>query len=285
MLKQLQASLVVAGFVLAGASTASAQAGQILSGEAAVDRTTDPTESPAAIQTPTPATAVPDTLRHRLTFYFLWGPDNSFSGEMIKASSGVSPAGVPINFSETSYDDVYGRMGLLKFGVGYRISPRSEAQVNLVFERSGGQPVTVGTVGTDNVPVTATFEDYAYWGVEGGQRFFFSKVRLTPYVGYTLGINRFTHANASFAAPATATQPGIVVNNETFFDSSWAFSLAPLGGVLVGVGPVEVMGEVAFRYMGGLSDVDVLSGAGLKDINSDSSRWSFPILFGARLRF
>ena len=300
MLKQVQISLVVIGSVLIGTSTASAQAGQIdrdqitlreaaeaavYTGEAAVDRIADPTESPAAVQVPTPATAVPDTLRHRLTFYFLWGPDNSFSGEMIKASSGVSPQGVPINFSETTYDDVYGRMGLLKFGVGYRTSPRSEAQVNLVFERSGGQPVTVGTVGTDNVPVVGTFEDYAYWGIEGGQRFFFSRVRLTPYAGYTLGINRFTHANASFSAPATPTQPGLAVNDATFFDSSWAFSLAPIGGVLVGLGPVEVMGEVAFRYMGGLSDVDVLSGAGLKDINSDSSRWSFPILFGARLRF
>jgi hypothetical protein len=45
------------------------------------------------------------------------------------------------------------------------------------------------------------------------------------------------------------------------------------------------MGEVEFRYMGGLSDVDPLSEAGLRDINSESSRWSFPILFGARVRF
>ena len=45
------------------------------------------------------------------------------------------------------------------------------------------------------------------------------------------------------------------------------------------------MGEVEFRYIGGLSDVDPLSEAGLRDINSESSRWSFPILFGARVRF
>ena len=300
MLKQVQIALVVIGSVLIGTSTASAQAGQIdrdqitlreaveaanFTGEAAVDRSSDPTESPAADQVPTPATTTADTLRHRLTFSFLWGPDNSFSGQMIKPSSGVSPTGVPINFDETTYDDVYGRMGLMKFGVGYRTSPRSEAMANLVFERSGAQPVTVGTVGTDNVPVSATFDDYAYWGVEGGQRFFFSRVRLTPYVGYTVGLNRLTHADASFAAPATPTQPGLAVNDAIFFDSSWAWSVAPIGGILVGLGPFEVMGEVAFRYMGGLSDVDVLSGAGLKDINSDSGRWSFPILFGGRIRF
>jgi hypothetical protein len=37
--------------------------------------------------------------------------------------------------------------------------------------------------------------------------------------------------------------------------------------------------------MGGLSDVDPLSQVGLKDINSESSRWSIPFLFGARVRF
>jgi hypothetical protein len=45
------------------------------------------------------------------------------------------------------------------------------------------------------------------------------------------------------------------------------------------------MGQVELRYMGGLSDVDPLSEAGLKDINSESSRWSVPILVGARIRF
>jgi hypothetical protein len=37
--------------------------------------------------------------------------------------------------------------------------------------------------------------------------------------------------------------------------------------------------------MGGLSDVDPLSEAGLRDINSESSRWSIPIMIGARIRF
>jgi hypothetical protein len=37
--------------------------------------------------------------------------------------------------------------------------------------------------------------------------------------------------------------------------------------------------------MGGLSDVDWLVEEGLRDVNSESSRWSLPILFGARIRF
>jgi len=36
--------------------------------------------------------------------------------------------------------------------------------------------------------------------------------------------------------------------------------------------------------MGGLSDVDWLV-EGLRDVNSESSRWSIPFLIGARIRF
>jgi hypothetical protein len=55
--------------------------------------------------------------------------------------------------------------------------------------------------------------------------------------------------------------------------------------VLIGVGPIEVMGEVPLRFVGGLSDVDWLVEEGLRDINDESSRWSIPLLVGARIRF
>ena len=228
----------------------------------------------------------PDALRHRFTISVLWGPDNSFSGNLIKAGSGTLQ-GVPLVFDDTSYDDVYGRMSLFKIGVGYRTSARSEAVFNWVISRSSSEAASVGNVGTAAAPVVAVFDDYNYWGFEGGQRFYFSRVRFTPYVGYTVGINRFDAINATFAVPAVGTQPGIVINDGQFFDSSWAFSFGPTGGVLIGLGalPVEVMAEISLRYVGGLSDVDPLSEAGLRDINSESGRWSIPILFGGRIRF
>jgi hypothetical protein len=67
----------------------------------------------------------------------------------------------------------------------------------------------------------------------------------------------------------------------------WPFtlSLGPTGGFLIGVGPIEVMGEVQARYIGGLSDVDWFVEEGLRDVNSDSGRWSLPLLFGVRIRF
>ena len=222
--------------------------------------------------------------RHRLTVSFLWGPDNSISGKVIKAGSGTFQ-NIPLNFNETSYDDVYGRMDLFKIGVGYRTNPRVETTVHLVFSGSSSELVQVGTVGAANAPLFAKFDDYSYWGIEGGQRFYFARVRFTPFVGYFVGINRLDQINGNFTAAAAGSQAALTIDNGQFFDKSWALSFGPTGGVLIGLGPIEVMGEVEFRYMGGLSDVDPLSEAGLSDINSESSRWSFPILVGARVRF
>ena len=45
------------------------------------------------------------------------------------------------------------------------------------------------------------------------------------------------------------------------------------------------MAETQFRWQNGLSDVDWLVEEGLRDINSESSRWSIPFLAGVRIRF
>jgi hypothetical protein len=79
--------------------------------------------------------------------------------------------------------------------------------------------------------------------------------------------------------------PGLAAQDGKFFEKSWALSLGPTVGFLVGLGPIEVMGELEIQYIGKMSDVDWLVEEGLKDVNDDSSRWSYPILFGARVRF
>jgi hypothetical protein len=259
----------------------------VLSGLKVGDRV-DVTRTEAVRMSMQPATTqvVPDDdLRHRFTISLQWGPDNSFSGKMIEAASGLTTQGAPINLNETSYDDVYGRMALFKIGVGYRTSPRSEAVLNLVISRSGSEIVNVGTVGTANVPILVDFDDYNYWGFEGGQRFYFTRVRFTPYVGYLVGINRYDDIRGTILTLPPSLTPGLASQDGRFFEKSWAFSLGPTGGVLVGLGPIDLMGEVQFRFMGGLSDVDWLVEEGLRDINSESSRWSFPILIGTRIRF
>lgn len=230
----------------------------------------------------------PDSLRDRLTVSVLFGVDNQFSGKMIEEATGRTTGGVPINFDETGYDDVYGRMGMFKAGVGYRLTPRTEAVVNFVYSRSasGDEAVQIGTAGTSpQVPLNVKFTEYQYWGFEGGQRWFFTRVRFTPFVGWLAGINRHQDIRGAFVGVPLSVTPGLAAQDGKFFERSWAFSLGPTGGFLIGVGPFEVLAETQLRFLGGLSDVDWLVEEGLRDINSKSSRWSVPLLVGGRIRF
>ncbi len=232
-------------------------------------------------------TAAPDTLRNRLTVSVLFGWDNQFSGKMIKEATGQTTGGAPINLDETTYDEVYGRIGMFKVGAGYRTTPRTEAVFNFVWSSSDAndEATPIGTAGSPSVPLNVNFTTYKYWGIEGGQRWFFARTRFTPFVGYLVGINRHQDIRGTFVnVPANLT-PGLAAQDGKFFEKSWALSLGPTGGVLIGIGPFEVMAETQIRFMGGLSDVDWLVEEGLRDVNSESSRWSLPILVGARIRF
>ena len=229
------------------------------------------------------AGAAPDDFRHRLTVSVLFGVDNTFSGNMIKAATGSTTGGVPINLTETKYDDVYGRMGMFRFGAAYRETPRTESVFNVIISRSAAQTVTVGTVG--GTPLNVNFTDFNYWGVEGGQRVFFARTRFTPYVGFLFGINRNGDIRGTFAAPFPPQTPGLAAQDGKFFEKSWALSLGPTAGFLVGLGPIELIAETQLRWMNGLSDVDWLVEEGLRDINSESQRWSIPFTVGARVRF
>ena len=192
---------------------------------------------------------------------------------------------MPINLDETTYDEVYGRIGTIKIGAGYRTTPRTEAVFNFLWSSSeaSDSATPIGTAGP--VPLSVDFSEYSTWGFEGGQRWFFARTRFTPFLGYLVGINRHQDITGTFVGvPANAT-PGLAAQDGKFFEKSWAFSLGPTGGLLIGIGPIEFMAETQLRFMGGLSDVDWLVEEGLRDVNSESSRWSFPILVGARVRF
>jgi len=224
-----------------------------------------------------------DGFRNRVTVSTLWGWENNFSGNMIKGAAGQTTTGLPIALNDTSFDDVYGRMTGFKIGVGYRTTPRSEAVFNFTIARNSAERLTIGTVGT--TPVDVDFEDYNNFGFEVGQRFFFTRVRFTPFVGYLVGLNRYDDIRGTFVNVAPELTPGLAAQDGKFFEKAWAFNLGPTAVMLVGLGPIELMGEAQLRYMGGLSDVDWLIEEGLRDINKDSERWSFPVQLGIRIRF
>jgi hypothetical protein len=235
-----------------------------------------------------PVFTQPEMLTDRLTVHALYGVDNQFSGKMIQEATGRTTGGAPINLTETTYDEVYGRMAMFKVGVGYRLTPRTEAVLNFVYSRSaaGEDGVQIGTAGTaPAVPLTVKFTEYQYWGFEGGQRWLFPRERVTPYVGWLAGINRHQDIRGTFVGVPSSVTPGLAAQDGKFFERSWAFSLGPTAGILIGAGPFEVMAETQLRFLGGLSDVDWLVEEGLRDINTQSSRWSLPLLVGARFKF
>src|SRR5688500_4284825 len=141
---------------------------------------------------------VTEGFRNRLTMSALWGWENNFSGNMIQSASGGTTTGLPIQTGETSFDDVYGRMTGFKLGVGYRTTPRSEVVFNFTIARNSAERITMGTVGESNTPVAVDFDSYNNWGFEAGQRWFFSRVRFTPFVGYLVGINRYDDIRGNF---------------------------------------------------------------------------------------
>jgi hypothetical protein len=146
--------------------------------------------------------------------------------------------------------------------------------------------VQIGTAGAGaQVPLNVHFTEYKYWGIEGGQRWYFARTRFTPFLGYLVGVNRHQDIHGTLVNVPASSTPGLAAQDGKFFEKSWALSLGPTGGFLIGIGPVELIAEAQIRFLGGLSDVDWLVEEGLRDINSESSRWSLPVLVGIRIRF
>ena len=229
-----------------------------------------------------------DSVRDRMSVYTLYGVDNSFTGKMIEAAAGRTTTGVPINLEETTYDEVYGRLGMLKIGVGYLMTPRIEAVANFVYSNSSAnfEATEIGTAGTSpQIPLQVNFTNYRYVGVEVGQRFLFPRGRVTPFAGWLVGLNRNQDIRGTFVGVPVNATPGLAAQDGKFFERSWAFSLGPTGGVLINAGPLDVIAETQLRFLGGLSDVDWLVEEGLRDVNGQSERWSVPLLAGVRFRF
>ena len=114
---------------------------------------------------------------------------------------------------------------------------------------------------------------------------YFTRARFTPFVGYLVGAIRYDDVTSNFVDVPLNLTPGLAAQDGKFFEKSWALTVGPTGGFLVGLGPIEALAEVQLQYQGKLSDVDWLVEEGLRNINDDSSRWSLPITFGARVRF
>ena len=200
---------------------------------------------------------------------------------MIKEASGTTTGGAPINLTETKYDDVYGRMEMLKFGVGYRTTPRAEGVFNFIISRSSSQTVRCRHGGLRR-QLAVDFTDYNYWGIEGGQRFFFARTRFTPYLGYLVGVNRYNDIeHVRLRSGADARPRG---TRREVLREGLVVQFRPHGGIPHWRGPFEIMAETQLRFMGGLSDVDWLVEEGLRT-STARARGGRPVHDRREIRF
>jgi hypothetical protein len=96
--------------------------------------------------------------------------DPSVGGTAIGAASGTID-GVPASIEEASWTDTHSeRSPLFEAGVGFRAGEFAEILGLFNYGRAGAETDidTIGDVG--GVPVTASFDDYEFWGLEGGVR-------------------------------------------------------------------------------------------------------------------
>lgn len=184
--------------------------------------------------------------------------------------------GEPATIDEKSWGDTHADGFRAEGGIGWGLSDRLEAIANVNFGRADADDLEIGTVA--GLVTTATFDDYEYWGVEGGVRYYFGEGGFRPYVAVLGGFRAVSEIGAQFGVP----QLNVVIPSRFYNDTTVA-TFGTDFGVFFGGGRPKFGIEAGFRYAGGLEDDDSgLEGTGLEGINDDGSRWTFPIGFVLR---
>lgn len=202
-----------------------------------------------------------------------WEP--TVSGVMHGGSQGQI-LGEPATIDEKSWGDTHSDGFRVEGGIGWGLSDRLEAIANVNFGSAGADDLEIGSVA--GLVTTATFDDYEYWGVEGGARYFFGEGGFRPYVAVVGGFRVVSEIGAVFSVPQLS-----VTIPSRFYNESTVATFGTDVGILFGGGRPKFGIEAGFRYAGGLKDDDSgLEGTGLEGINDDGSRWTFPIGFVLR---
>jgi len=205
-----------------------------------------------------------------------WQP--TIGGVMHEGGSG-SVLNLTTVVEEKKWGDTHENNGFgFEGGIGFGVSDNAEIVANFEYGQMGAKILQVGTVA--GLQLLAEFDDYKYWGLNGGARFFFGGGGAAPYVTVLGGVRQVSELPGTFSVPAA----GVVLADTPFFKESWVPTFGADLGVLFGAGRTKFGFEGGFRYAGGPEGDDSgFAGTGLENLNDKGSRWSFPI--SAVLRF
>jgi hypothetical protein len=209
------------------------------------------------------------------------GWDNGISGNINSSAIGQINNQVVV-ITANSYEDVYGTGLHLRFGGGYLLNDDTEVIGAFTFQSLDADQVTpMGDIGVSNL--YAQYTDYQTFGFDVGLRRYGN---LTPtlraYGEGTIGLGFIDKTDVTLVAPGA----NLAGQATDFYDQTTAFAVGVNVGLLVQpAGRVGFFGQLGFRWMSGMSEVDDVIGTGLESINDKSSRWTLPFVGGVRVRF
>jgi hypothetical protein len=217
----------------------------------------------------------------RIVLDFGIGVDNSVNGNVnsgaIGRLQGLATAMLP-----QPYGEVYGTGIQFRFGGGWVLDDVSEVRGVFIYQSADADLVRLGDIGPSSL--YAQYSDYKSLALDVGYRRYvpMPHPNLRVFGEATLGLAFIDRINALFAAP----QSNAVFNETDLYDSSAAFTWSVGGGVMFKVASqLDVTAQLGLRHVGPLAEVDQFVGTGLEDFNNDSSRLTFPIVVGVRVRF
>lgn len=196
--------------------------------------------------------------------------DPSIGGSAIGGASGAIN-GVPVSVLDSPWADTHSQAApLFEAGVGVRAAEWVEVLGLVNYGRAGASADTIGEIG--GTPIDASFDDYKFWGLEGGLR-----VRppsgVGPYGTFTAGFRHVGDLNVRLVAGST-------VRAVSGYEASTVPSFAAGGGMLWGDAGFAMGIEVAIRYAGAPAAAGTVNVTPASDAGA---RWSLPI--GIVVRF
>jgi hypothetical protein len=234
-----------------------------------------------ALTAAAPAQAQPSTPRKSpWSVEFGIGPDISISGNI--NSSGIGTINnQAVVILKNSYEDVYGTGLHIKFGGGYMLNEQTEIRATFSLQSLDADLTSMGDIGVSRL--YGQYADYQSFGLDVGlRRYLPITPRINAYGEGTIGLAFIDETDVVLVAP----QVNLSGNATDFYDATAAFTIGGNAGVLVRTGEhLGFFGQAGLRWVSGMSGIDGLEGTGLETLNDNSSRWTLPVVFGARVTF
>ena len=229
---------------------------------------------------PSVASAQVEFTDSRWTAFGSVGFESPLSGNISTAVTGNLPNSPQLVLGNVTGSDVYGSLARWHFGVGIKITDRSELLGSFSYSAGGGSRAVIGV--TPGPLYVGAFDDLGEKSFEMGYRYHLSSMgRVVPYIGAWGGMVRSGAIGAALTIPNNP-QPAISL---PIIDGSSAGTVAGGGGLIIPLASrFALTADVNIRWRGALNSANVLVGTGLDRIGRDSARWSLPVVFGALVK-